>query len=281
MLIDLSSSVEAINGGLFVSRGIGQHPDRVIDSYELIFVTSGRLGIEEEGRSFILNPNHYLVLWPQKRHRGILPFEPDLRFYWIHFRVTSKEKLLHLSKNHSFFIHKQGRIKHPEPLIELFHRFLTLQETEKSFSISKNLVLLLIFCEIFKQYESSLIMGQHGEKISSSNGILAKWVEQYVRLRFREPISTSTIAKELGYNPDYLERKYKEAYGKTITQFIREYRLRRACRLLLESNLTIKEIAFASGFKDVNYFRKLFKQEKGITPTSYRKLYGKIHVNTA
>jgi hypothetical protein len=70
----------ASNGGLFVSRGIGTHPTRVITTFELIFVKSGVLGIREGDTHFEVQPNETLLLWPGREHGGTAPYPRDLRF---------------------------------------------------------------------------------------------------------------------------------------------------------------------------------------------------------
>ncbi|MFT4006253.1 MAG: helix-turn-helix transcriptional regulator [Lacrimispora sp.] len=66
---------------------------------------------------------------------------------------------------------------------------------------------------------------------------------------------------------------YRAVNGKTLTEGIHETRLNRACRLLIESNLTGNEIAYQCGYQDVDYFRRIFKKYMGITPKEYRQTY--------
>ena len=62
--------VKARNGGFFISRGKGEHPDRVIDSHELIFVTKGVLSIIEGNHRFDIKEGESLILWPHRRHKA-------------------------------------------------------------------------------------------------------------------------------------------------------------------------------------------------------------------
>jgi len=266
--------LEAINGGLFLSRGTGKHPDRIIDSYEFIFVTSGELHIQEEHQPFALLSNHYLILYPEKRHWGTSPFTPNLSFYWIHFRVG---EAFGEEKPNLLQIPRYGKVERPEFLKELLRRFLDVQEVTSNTTLLRSLFLLTILCEIKDQFENP----EHDRLVATSTETLANLVEQYIRTHFHEKISTSTIARKLGYNPDYLERRYKETFSRTISEGIQERRLRHASNLLLESNMTVKEIALRCGFRDCSLLRRTFKQKKGVTPSLYRRLRGRIHVNTA
>ena len=66
-------------------------------------------------------------------------------------------------------------------------------------------------------------------------------------------------------------RKLKAITGKTPSQFIRSIRLNRAMKLLKESNFSISEIAYESGFKDPAYFSRVFLKEFGNAPSAIRK----------
>ncbi|RYD62351.1 MAG: hypothetical protein EOP84_34670, partial [Verrucomicrobiaceae bacterium] len=83
--VDVTVSVRAYLAGTFVSRGLGRHPDRRIDSYELIFVRSGVLELWEEDRQYRVGPGECLLLWADRRHGGLTPYSPELSYYWIHF----------------------------------------------------------------------------------------------------------------------------------------------------------------------------------------------------
>ena len=65
--------------------------------------------------------------------------------------------------------------------------------------------------------------------------------------------------------------KIKELTGKTPVEYLNSYRVERACRKLLGSDLSITQIAYGSGFNDLSYFIKTFKKIKGSSPSIYRK----------
>ena len=77
--------VKALNGGLFISRGEGIHPRRVIESDELILVRRGTLHIREATTEFAVREGEALLLRAGRLHEGTRPFAPDLSFYWLHF----------------------------------------------------------------------------------------------------------------------------------------------------------------------------------------------------
>lgn len=71
LTLNYQLNMRVCNGGLFLSAGRGMHPNRIITSYELIFVRSGSLDIAEEDRQYRLGEGDYLILYPRRRHWGL------------------------------------------------------------------------------------------------------------------------------------------------------------------------------------------------------------------
>jgi AraC-like DNA-binding protein len=262
--------VRAYNGGLFISRGQGSHPDRVIGSWELIFVREGVLMVEEEEERFEVGPGESLLLWPGRRHRGSREYPPDLSFYWIHFSFRDWEASF---PDPSITVPQHTTVTRPNHLTELFRRFLDDQEAGRLQPLSASLLLMLMLCEVSDSRPVARV-------VKGNAAVLAQRAEAHIRTHFHAPIRTSVLASELGCNPDYLGRVFRRVYGLTPTEFIHRRRVRHARRMLIESDRNVEEISRACGFKDVGYFRRLFKRHEGMTPLAFRRMYAQMHVNT-
>ncbi len=79
------------------------------------------------------------------------------------------------------------------------------------------------------------------------------------------------IAAELNVSKSTMNRKIKAVTGMTPMDFVRNIRLKFACRLLKEGNKNISEIAYAVGFGNPKYFSTCFKEEFGVTPSEFAK----------
>lgn len=261
--------VQASNGGLFVSRGIGTHPRRVIQSWELIFVRSGTLHLREADRHMAISQHQYLLLQPDHEHAGTEPYADDLSFYWLHFHVpsetTSRSKDMLALLQH-------GQPRRPDRLTELMHRFLDEQVNQTLTPLSANCLVMLMLCEA----ADTLSIAQ--QTSLTSNG-LAMRAERYIATHANKPISTLAVARELDCNPDYLGQVFRHTFGMTITQAITRHRLAEARRLLMDSQLNIDQIARTSGFATPGYFRRVFQASEGLTPKQYRKLHQRLHIN--
>ena len=65
---------------------------------------------------------------------------------------------------------------------------------------------------------------------------------------------------------------FKRASGKTFSDYTNEIRIAFACQLLIETDMSISEIATASGFDSMSYFNRVFLKKKKIQPAAFRKL---------
>jgi len=95
--------------------------------------------------------------------------------------------------------------------------------------------------------------------------------------RYNDPeLSIKEISKKVFLNHTYLCAVFKKETGKTINQYITEFRIEKAKELLIEdSTIKISAIGRNVGYPDQNYFTKIFKKIVNITPSEYRERYCK------
>ncbi len=96
-------------------------------------------------------------------------------------------------------------------------------------------------------------------------------VFNYVQSNFKEAIPVDDISSFVNMTTPAFCRFFKKVTHKTFTQFVNEYRLVHATKLLSEQNETIRNICFECGFNNFSHFNKQFKQYTGKTPREYRK----------
>ncbi|MFB3168573.1 helix-turn-helix domain-containing protein [Neobacillus sp. 179-C4.2 HS] len=94
---------------------------------------------------------------------------------------------------------------------------------------------------------------------------------EYIRMNLNQDLSLDSISGSLNLNSYELSRQFKKETGKNITEYINNRRINEALYILENDNISITDVAFTVGFNDVNYFTKVFKKLKGITPSEYRK----------
>ncbi len=259
------------NGGLFISRGFGRHPDRIISSYEIIYVVKGSLALREGEREYRIAHGGFLILVPGLRHWGAEDYPPDLEFYWLHFRLAEGAEGDYFRSG--LALPRRGEVREGERLVELFRWFLDSQEKGELDSRLADMLCAMIL----------VVAGRRPDVVAGPNdrvARLAREARRMVKKSSQEHLTTSILAERLACNPDYLGRIYKKSFGISITEDIHAHRIKLAKKLLLDENLNVNEIAQRSGYAEAVYFRRMFKRREGLAPGAFRRMYSHMHMNS-
>jgi len=97
-------------------------------------------------------------------------------------------------------------------------------------------------------------------------------VMRYLNDRASDRVSQREAASLLGMSPGAFSRFFTRQFGKPFVTYVAEVRIGQACRLLLEEDLGVSEIAYRVGFNNIANFNRHFLKMKGTTPSAFRKL---------
>ena len=96
-------------------------------------------------------------------------------------------------------------------------------------------------------------------------------IKQLVHDKISEPLSLSSISKEVHLVPRYICTLFKKHTGLTVTEYICRERVSLAKRLIITHDIPLSEIYTMCGFTDYNYFSRVFKRIVGTTASSYKR----------
>lgn len=94
---------------------------------------------------------------------------------------------------------------------------------------------------------------------------------RYIHARAFQKISVESVADHVGYSRAQFSKKFCLQLGVTPSQYIVELRLQQVCKLLIETDDTLEQIAEQSGFKNAFYLSRVFTQHMNMNPSLYRK----------
>jgi AraC-like DNA-binding protein/quercetin dioxygenase-like cupin family protein len=140
-----------------------------------------------------------------------------------------------------------------------FERFIILLQILKELSDTNEFHLL---SQTGFTYELSLT---NNERINS--------VYQYVRKNYQKKISLSDVATHVNMSEEYFSRFFSKSLMKSFFTFLNEYRINRACKLLIETDKQVSEICYGTGFESIPFFYRQFKKIKKCPPQAYRQKF--------
>ncbi len=181
-----------------------------------------------------------------------------------HYLINSQTTIDREKLSRFLFNDKNGEI------LEIIKKMNSEQAEKKNgfYEMLRILVIQLILQIIRIINEDDAIFSEYQTDDKQINCVISHLVNNY-----QKQISLSEMAAVAFMSPEYLCRKFKTVTNTTPTKFLQKIRIKEACRLLLQSNNKIFEIAEEVGYKDLKYFKNIFKEFCGKSPSDYRLEY--------
>lgn len=97
------------------------------------------------------------------------------------------------------------------------------------------------------------------------------FIKEYIDENFTQNIDITALSEQVYLSPNYLRKKFSEAYGTTIQKYIIDMRLSMVKKMLLTTTKPLSEIAYCSGFNSQSHMNVMFRSAFGVTPLEYKK----------
>jgi len=156
-------------------------------------------------------------------------------------------------------------------LLDEFKKLSTLD----SFSRTISLLKLLKHLSIHSEFEVLSSLGYVNNFKQNKNDRLNK-IYGYIFDNFKQDINCAKVADFVGMNASAFSRYFKKIHRKTFSSYLNEIKIGYACKLLLEREGNITEIAYESGFNNISNFNRQFRALKKMSPKEYIKSYKKL-----
>ncbi len=246
--------------------------------YELTYIESGH-GTRFVGTSAAPFTTGDLVL-----------IGPQLPHYWrcdtIFYQqkdLISKSQVIQF-KEDLFFANELPEMKNIHSLLKKSAsgiQFINGKNYEKQITNLGNLKgisRLLSFYEILEElsldpHQKLLSTTESSQFYQAKDSSTFQKILNYIFDNLEQEISLDVISKKVFMSKSSFCKYFKKRTKTTFTDYVNKLRIAKAARLLSESDLTVSEICFASGFNSLSYFNRQFQKQKKISPKAYSKLY--------
>lgn len=267
--------------GNFTTFKAGQmHPHRKnILFFDLIFVKSGSLYLQENDEKYTINENEMFILLPDKEHSSWKSCDEETKFFWIHIYTTARWSQssypirfiselpipdLHFhQKSYTLRLPKLGKIREPDLIFELLEEIQKSTNSDRIDSIWHTEELFLRF---LKYVEDKGIY-------KDRSTILAERIHLYLEENFQSHIDNAELSKIFHLHINYISRTMSSIYGKTAMEILEEIRIDTAKQYIIHTSFQLKKISQLVGFKTYVSFTNRFKKIMNVSPKSYRDMH--------
>jgi len=255
-----------------------------IGVFDLVVVTKGTLHLGEGPSERTIETGESFILRPDASHYGTEPCKTDTEIIWIHFNtfgaweecdsmgscLDNQAALIAAHKqnaylNHSevcsIFLPKQAKLT--AKAMEILGQFFQLEDEAKSL---RNWKRQSSFQSFIQHLDRELAQATDGAAFQ-----LAEKIELFIRQNYREKLANADLRRELNYHPNYLAKCMLKVYGMTPMDYLHQYRIEQAKKLLAQTSWSVGRIAEAVGFQHGSYFTYCFSSKEGIAPLAFRK----------
>ena len=125
---------------------------------------------------------------------------------------------------------------------------------------------------LINKFKKDILIEPKEITVVSTDELFLKNAMQVIEDNLENPeFNVNEFTDKMFMSQSVLYRKIKALTGQSISEFIRTVRLKKAGKLLKQTDMSVADIAYDTGFTDLKYFRKCFKTVFGVTPTEYKK----------
>jgi len=256
---------------------------------EVVYVLDGGLRVGVNSEIYTMGPRdillitsgdvHYFVPEPKRVNRLILHF--DRAFFESAFPaaknkrftrviLTDRENAGENNDPDPGTVPNTGRSVHKlleEQILAIIEENRTKNDAYRIAMQARlfDILVILARCVPMQEY-SPQERNRHLNRLSRLENVF-----RYVEENYHSNISLEEISKVANFSVYYFTRFFKEATGVTFGKYINNYRVEKAAQLLKDTDDTITEVVFKSGFGSIKTFNRVFKQIKGCSPSAYKK----------
>lgn len=250
-----------------------EYPFHWHNAVEIIYAAKDGCTVNANNKEYVLMEKDILIIAAGEIHNFHICNNKGLR-YFIQFDCT---KLFGFSDTTFYKAYQYQTEKITSMDNKTVHEALEEQINKviyeyNNISFGSELFFNARFLDITLILSRNLMKNNNAITYSNKSYELSKLDKafQYIEENYQKQISLVDVAKAAGFSEYHFSRVFKKVTEKNFHSYLNEYRIKKAEKLLFDE-LTIAEVAYASGFNSIVTFNRTFKQIKGCSPSEYIK----------
>lgn len=233
--------------------------------YQLLYVAAGKTHFFFGGKDHVVSAGNMVLFQPRQEQHYEYYGKDKPEVYWIHFTGGNVKNILRrfeIPLRDPFFFcgtHSSYAALFKEIIHELQSCRTGYQE----------------LCEMYLRQIFLQIQRSRQEQTPSLSTYLLEemeYAQRYFNEHYQEPINIEAFAQSRNMSVSWFMRNFKQVTNQSPMQYILSIRIANAVSLLETTDYNVTEISTIVGYDNPLYFSRIFRKQKGISPTEYRKL---------
>lgn len=257
------------------------------------YCSNGKLkhSFGENGKKHKLNNFQTGIITSRENQDNVLYFEKDsplkvtlITVYPVEGRDGMPQESLNKKLSETFFSKEQGEnfVYIGSYNLRIAERIQQLESiTQKG--IVRNLLIkgevnTILALELQQHSEDMANLDKQTGTLRSREMEAVKELSEFIRNYPDTQLQIKQLSRRSGLSPTKLQEGFKLMHGRTVTDYIREVRIRKSEELIKNTDLNISEVVYSIGFTSRSYFSKIFKKKYNCSPKQYKDNQNKVAV---
>lgn len=233
--------------------------------FQLLYVASGKTHFYfEEGKDTVVSAGNMVLYRPKEPQKYVYYGSEQAEVYWVHFTGSNVRNILK-----SYGITNDMRVIPAGTLLEYSRIFKQMIQELQQCRAGYEELLAMLLRQIF-----IIINRQMTKERTLKSDYLDTEMElalEYFNTNYNKDLNIEDYAASTGMSVSWFIRTFKQYAGTTPMQYIVALRITNAQMLLETTNYNVTEIGNFVGYDNPLYFSRIFKKQKGFSPSEYRK----------
>ena len=234
-------------------------------SVEIFALFEGELEFYINEIRYPLQPGEFMLVNSNEIHSILSPKKNQTVVLQIPLATFEK---YYTDERFIYFSHS-SRLQDEEVMRLIREMYLAYQEKKCGYELKVQSQFYILFYLLVTKYRKTEVnedLIRHNKNLNKLSAITS-----YMKENYKKELSLESLAKTFGYSPTYLSRMFQK-YAKTnYKTCLDNIRLEHAAKDLMNTEITIGEIAFNNGFANSKAFAKVFQAKYGMLPSEFRK----------